>query len=181
MPLTPSINGTALVWSEIPWKKNAVHYARGWPNCKPNPEPEPSESEEQKATVTHTEYMRGWRRRNPEKCRSAEAKWRAGNREHCLQYRREWMERNREYMREYMREYHRRWVKRNLIKKAAWSAVQHAIESGKLVRPACCSRCGLVCAAEAHHKDHSKKLEIVWLCRSCHGVEHAKQRKERKP
>lgn len=50
--------------------------------------------------------------------------------------------------------------------------VHHAIESGALHREACvCCGCQ---ETQAHHKDYSKPLEIIWVCRSCHQKIHAK-------
>lgn len=55
-------------------------------------------------------------------------------------------------------------------KTAARLAVTMAVRSGRLTRQPC-----VVCGAEktdAHHEDYSKPLEVIWLCRSCHGDRH---------
>lgn len=70
----------------------------------------------------------------------------------------------------------RKVAKRLSPRKLAYSRVNNAIECGKLVRPECCSRCGKKpdpdrlgrSRIEAHHEDHSKALEVVWLCDACH-------------
>ncbi len=50
---------------------------------------------------------------------------------------------------------------RNLVKKA--------IKAGTLTRPSSCSKCGNTdIRIEAHHKDYTKPLDVMWLCRSCH-------------
>lgn len=36
-----------------------------------------------------------------------------------------------------------------------------------------CEKCGAP-KAHAHHDDYTKPLDVRWLCRSCHGVEHRK-------
>ena len=47
--------------------------------------------------------------------------------------------------------------------------VEAAIKAGVLVKPEACSSCGKKdCRIEAHHEDHTKPLEVTWLCVSCH-------------
>jgi hypothetical protein len=54
----------------------------------------------------------------------------------------------------------------------ARQAVANAVRDNKLhKRP--CKRCGSE-KAEAHHPDYSKPLEVEWLCRPCHLVDHGK-------
>lgn len=58
---------------------------------------------------------------------------------------------------------------RHLARKAVWKAVRN----GKLVRPQECPVCG--CSdrpVHAHHKDYADRLNVIWLCSRCHGVEH---------
>jgi hypothetical protein len=57
----------------------------------------------------------------------------------------------------------------------AMRAVQSALRSGELVRPNNCERCGKRCKPIAHHNSYEpeKWLDVEWLCRSCHGKEHA--------
>jgi hypothetical protein len=59
---------------------------------------------------------------------------------------------------------------------AAHAAVAAAIDDGALVRPEKCSVCGephrrIV----AHHDsyDENRRLDVRWLCPSCHGKHHA--------
>ncbi len=56
-------------------------------------------------------------------------------------------------------------------KVAARKRVSGAIRSGKLKRPDRCSRCGGTERIQAHHPDHAKPLDVVWLCSVCHGQE----------
>jgi hypothetical protein len=44
---------------------------------------------------------------------------------------------------------------------------RHALKHGVLVRKPCCM-CGDP-KTEGHHENHSKPLDVVWLCRSHHG------------
>lgn len=50
----------------------------------------------------------------------------------------------------------------------ARAAVGNALRRGKLIRPTCCDSCGVECKPQAHHPDHSKPLEVEWLCFHCH-------------
>lgn len=58
----------------------------------------------------------------------------------------------------------------------AHSAVSNAIRRGDLVRPGCCSSCGVADRIEAHHPDYSKPLEVEWLCQTCHTEAHREAR-----
>lgn len=71
---------------------------------------------------------------------------------------------------------HRKSGKRLPLGKLAVSRVQNAIEKGKLTRPDACEKCGTKpgksvtgrSLIEGHHEDHTKALEVKWLCRQCH-------------
>lgn len=77
--------------------------------------------------------------------------------------------------------------KRLDTQKLAHSRLNHAVGSGKLTRPETCSRCG--CSpekdrlgrsrVEGHHPDHTKALEVEWICVSCHREITPKARGER--
>lgn len=61
--------------------------------------------------------------------------------------------------------------KRNHNKILARSAVSCATKKGSLIIPDICSECGQLAKVESHHhlgyeKEH--RLNIQWLCRSCH-------------
>jgi hypothetical protein len=50
------------------------------------------------------------------------------------------------------------------------AVVHHALRQGRLIREAC-----VVCGdldTVAHHADYNKPLQVVWLCRSHHRMEH---------
>ncbi len=51
-------------------------------------------------------------------------------------------------------------------------AVANAIKAGKLVWPDHCQRCLTQGCAQAHHDDHGKPLEVMWLCPICHAQRH---------
>jgi hypothetical protein len=67
-----------------------------------------------------------------------------------------------------------RWLERNKHKRAAHKAVQNAVRSGRMVKPAVCEDCGAGGRIHGHHDDYSKPLVVRWLCPKCHGAWHRK-------
>jgi hypothetical protein len=61
--------------------------------------------------------------------------------------------------------YARRYRQNNRRKVYARKRVYMAVRSGKLKRSPC--YCGEV-QVEGHHKDYSKPLEVIWLCKKHH-------------
>lgn len=65
----------------------------------------------------------------------------------------------------------------------AQGALWRAVQSGELTRPESCGRCGALGrpgkghAIEGHHADYAKPLEVEWLCRACHRMEHGRLRR----
>jgi len=112
----------------------------------------------------------------------------AENREAILEKRRE-----RKQSKEYAREYWRKNRKRLLEKRrkhrrehpeyyhardTAMAAVTKAITDGKLKRSSKCEECGRKMCVEAHHyKGYAKehRLDVQWLCKSCHRIADAKE------
>lgn len=45
------------------------------------------------------------------------------------------------------------------------------------MRPQTCPRCNKRGMVEAHHKDYARPLEVTWLCRDCHWIEHKMERR----
>lgn len=76
--------------------------------------------------------------------------------------------------REYYARYNSEWRKRpeNKVKISAHKAVKMAIARGVLTRPDNCQFCNVRCRPNAHHDDHTKKLEVLWLCDQCHSTRH---------
>jgi hypothetical protein len=64
----------------------------------------------------------------------------------------------------------RLYAERNPDKVLAHRAVRSATEVGVLVRPNACLACGKACKPEAHHVNYAKPLEIIWVCKRCHGI-----------
>lgn len=69
----------------------------------------------------------------------------------------------------------RRYMARSPLKARARARVQYALKTGRLTRPDTCSRCSSAGPIHAHHADHSKPLDVAWLCRSCHWSEHDRE------
>ena len=65
-----------------------------------------------------------------------------------------------------MTESARAWRKANPLKRAAHQMVAAAVAEGILIRQPC-QDCGAT-PAQAHHADHSRALEVEWLCAPCH-------------
>lgn len=61
-------------------------------------------------------------------------------------------------------------VKKYPEKQRARVTLNNSIKKGELNRPEFCSICLTHKKIEAHHKDYSKPLDVVWVCRPCHKV-----------
>lgn len=61
----------------------------------------------------------------------------------------------------------------NRKKRTAHEAIAYLVRTGKLpkVLTCTCVDCGIP-AAEYHHEDYSKPLEVVALCKKCHAKRH---------
>ena len=70
----------------------------------------------------------------------------------------------------------RRWDKKNRHKKYAHQKVKRAVDKGILIKPNSCSMCSdSGVPIEGHHSDYDKPLDVMWLCRTCHGRQHRKE------
>lgn len=92
---------------------------------------------------------------------------------------------NRSRVRSHQRAWERKFAKQIAKKKAkryrsepeyrkrvlARQRVYLAVKSGRIKRGPC-SSCGSTDKVHGHHEDHSKPLEVVWLCMGCHLKEH---------
>ena len=57
----------------------------------------------------------------------------------------------------------------------AQNGLNYAVAVGRIIKPNDCADCGSISnKLDGHHKDYAKPLEVRWLCRQCHRVEHAK-------
>lgn len=98
---------------------------------------------------------------------------RRGNPERAARYDKARRARHREQRMAYQRE----WKKRFPEKYVAHYTYRNALSRGKIARPSKCSACGVACKPDGHHEDYSKPLEITWLCRKCHAIATADQKK----
>ena len=57
---------------------------------------------------------------------------------------------------------------------SAHQAVSNALRYGILAKQPC-ERCGNP-KTVAHHEDHSKPLDVIWLCTKCHAERHRELR-----
>jgi len=55
------------------------------------------------------------------------------------------------------------------------SKVQHALHTGKLLKPQQCEACGGQQKLSAHHDDYAHPLVVRWLCSTCHRQYHTIQ------
>ena len=56
-------------------------------------------------------------------------------------------------------------------KKLVRAITRRAILAGILI-PKPCERCENSNDIEAHHEDYSRPLDVIWLCKACHGERH---------
>lgn len=75
----------------------------------------------------------------------------------------------------------RRWQRAHysVEKNRAYRVLRTAIESGAVVKPNSCGKCGTAAkrqdgasAIQGHHDDYSKPLSVKWLCPPCHRSHH---------
>ena len=75
-------------------------------------------------------------------------------------------------------QYYRGWLTRNPLKRRAHRAIERALATGLLVRPAHCHRCLKPGKIEAHHPDYCELLKVEWVCGPCHDQVHRHTPKE---
>lgn len=106
-------------------------------------------------------YLKAYRLKNKDRFRLYSKKWSA--------------EKYKEYYEKNKRkilENHEKNRKLNLSKNRARNNLQYHVKKGNIERKPCI-RCGEI-KSEAHHKDYSKQLEVIWLCRKHHMELHRK-------
>lgn len=71
------------------------------------------------------------------------------------------------------------WRRKNKEKRTAHIRAATAIKQGLLIKESC-ARCGATQCVHAHHEDYSRPLDVVWLCKLCHGERHREINEERR-
>ncbi len=167
------------------WRESNPEYGRCWREANP----EYGRRWKQANAAHCKEKNRQWTKANCERKAEACRRWREANPEKVAEMSRRWYETSRWYEtnRERVIEASRRWAAANpekIAEKARRYAEKHpkasrahravclAVKVGKLVRPDVCEGCGHESYVEGHHTDYSRPLDVVWLCRSCHGKAH---------
>lgn len=88
----------------------------------------------------------------------------------------EWREKNRERLNAvYLAAYHANPDKQK--KHKARNVLNKALKAAQVLRPLNCMICDKTGRIEGHHEDYDKPLEVIWLCRNCHGKLHSKYSK----
>ena len=132
--------------------------------------------------------QRKWAKANPERTReTARASYARHREENNIADRRRYYEnpKRREYNikraqergrtppgKAWRKAYQHKWRERNPEKYRAQTALNNALRDGKLVKGNCV--CGESEGVVGHHHDYSQPLDVVWMCRRCHGLEHRK-------
>jgi len=60
------------------------------------------------------------------------------------------------------------------LRTAATTLVNNAVRDGRLPKPFNCEICSSGGRIYGHHEDYYKPLEVIWVCQSCHKLQHKK-------
>jgi hypothetical protein len=147
--------------------------------------------------VCTKQLVKQWEKENPDKKNEIRTRYRVNNREKI-----------REMDREYYIDNHERYLEKARIAQAKYFRTEKgrekyklqgeavrsrfpekmkarrfmrtAIGNGTLLKPSKCSLCeSEEFQIDAHHPDYSKPLEVVWVCKPCHGIVHRKIKSHR--
>lgn len=121
------------------------------------------------------EKMRKWRKANHEKSKEAGRRsWARRRLNPQVKERRHlYYVKNGEKRHGEHRLVNKKWRHAHKTERNAKERVRLAVRDGILIRPEFCSFCKTLCKAQAHHKDYSKPLEVIWICASCHRFAHS--------
>ncbi len=108
------------------------------------------------STKTRREYKRKWREKNPGYHTEASRRFRLNHPER-------------------VKLYVEKWRKNNKAAAKAYDLLHRAIRRGSISQQPC-EVCGDT-KSHAHHEDYSKPLDVNWLCRFHHMIEHINLRR----
>jgi len=124
--------------------------------------------------------------KDPKKHTRCKECWRAytriNNRKHYLKKKEKHNTRTKKWYQENKhkwKEYHANRIKNSDYKKKerARQQARRAVKKG-IIKKENCSSCNSP-ISELHHENYSKPLEVIWLCRPCHGRKHVEQKPNR--
>lgn len=126
------------------------------------------------------EKDRQYYKKNPEICLAKHARWAKRNPDKIIKNQRSYYERNKEKILDKMRESRKKngyastkaYRQRNKHKIDCHNFVALAVKLGQLKKLDYCEKCKINCIPHGHHHDYTKPLDVIWLCRKCHGEEH---------
>lgn len=64
------------------------------------------------------------------------------------------------------------WITNHPKEYKACQILQHAVKTGKIIKPKLCQKCKKEKRLSGHHEDYNKPLLALWLCSSCHKLKH---------
>lgn len=123
---------------------------------------------------------REYYKQRPDICLAKHERWAKRNPDKILKNQRAYYHRNKEKILEKLKESRKKngyantkaYRQRNREKIECHNYVALAVKFGHLFKPDHCEKCKNKCMPHGHHHDYTKPLEVVWLCRACHGEEH---------
>jgi hypothetical protein len=59
-------------------------------------------------------------------------------------------------------------IEKHREKQNARANLYYNVQKGKVIKPSKCQKCRKKAPLEAHHKDYSKPLDVIWVCKCCH-------------
>ena len=126
-------------------------------------------------------------RDNTEKVKEFQKKYYQNNLEKIKQYQIEYCRNNSEKTKERMKKFFKKYPEKrkeyfklylktphNILKMKARRSVHQALKNNQIIKSSIWKHCCKSKTVQAHHTDYTKPLNIIWLCRSCHSVEHAR-------
>jgi len=132
---------------------------------------------DEKEKLAKSLYMKEYYKDNKEYILDRNKEYQRNNREASYIRRDKWEKRNPEKAKETRNRSVAEWKDKNPDKLKAQSKLQKAVQMGKVIKPNMCSWCEQEQSSSniiGHHHDYSKPLDVIWLCRKCHGRIHRK-------